>query len=216
MFLKYVGALIREWVLWVFFGLDLIGLAIVYAPLIAGRTALVSIPPIVLWLLPVLGVAWAGYRVFDSQYRQSSQADLQRSRDSEAFEELKKVLPHTGSIRWLRDYDFGSSFNTNWFEDLHRFNDKSNDPNFEFIDPELEALRITLQAKCEEFIRTIGSETEHVKDTGNGGHIIRIPYEMSYKDRQRFQKIRTRFNGLADDIVKTYDDLVKRARRKTK
>ena len=214
MFLKYARAMIREWGLWVFFGLDAIGLVIVYAPLIAGRDALISIPPVIFWLLPVLGVFWAGYRVFASTYALADPATIHRVRDREVVEELKTALPTSGSVRWLRDYDFGSSFNTKWLEDLHRFNDKSDDPNFEFIDTELEKLRVSLHEKCTKFIQTVGAETEHVKDDGEGGHIIRIPYEMSYKDRERFQQIRARINGLADDVVKTYDELVRGARRK--
>lgn len=137
-----------------------------------------------------------------------------KERDQQVFDEISKVLPNHGTINWLREYDFGSAFRYGWLRDLRRFEEKLNDPSFEFLDAELEKLRITLQEKVSEFNQVIGSETFPTHPIGKDDMVGRIPYEMSYESTERFKKIQDRINGLAEEIVKIYDDLVRQARRK--
>lgn len=209
----YAKAMIREWVLWIFFGLDAIGLVIIYAPLAAKRPLQVSIPPTVFWLLPLIGIFWAGYRVYSAVPRLDDPKTRHRERDRQVFEELIKVLPSTGSIRWLRDYDFGGAFRLSWLQDLHRFIEKSNDPGFEFIHADLEAMRVALLEKTTDLTHAIGLESFPVARAGEDDMVSRIQPEMSHQDPPRFQEIRNRINALADDVVEAYDALVRQARR---
>ena len=213
MFLAYAKAMLREWVLWLFFGLDAIGLVIFYAPLITKRPWEVAIPPTVFWLLPLIGVYWAGHRVYASIPKVDDPTIRHRERDQQVFKELTKVLPSSGSIRWLRDYDFGGAFRLSWLEDLHRFIEKCTDPGFEFIDADLERRRLALLAKITDLTHLIGLETFPVARAGEEDMVSRIQPEMSNKDPARFREIQDRINALADDAVEAFDELVRQARR---
>ena len=213
MFFQYIGAMLREWVFWVFFGLDLIGLLIVYAPLTDDRFRDFSIPPVVFWLIPSIGVLWAGYRVYASVPRPSSQQDHARARDLQVLAELNDVFPANGSVRWLRDYDFGSAFKLDWLKDLHSLLAKSEDPAFEFIDEDLEPLRLALIEKVAQFTQLIGHESFPVKGDPNGGIVSRIQPEMRNDDPEQFRLIQSRANGIAQEVVKAYDVLIRAARR---
>lgn len=165
------------------------------------------------WLLPLVGIYWAGYRVFASTPKADDPAIRHRERDRQVFEELTEILPSSGSIRWLRDYDFGGAFRLSWLEDLHHFIERSTDPGFEFIHEDLESLRLALLAKSTDLTHAIGIESFPVARAGEDDMVSRIQPEMSYKDPARFRETQDRINALADDVVEDYDRLVRTARR---
>ena len=212
--LDYTKAIVKEWILWLFFGLDAISLLITYAPLTGGPLSQSTIPPIAFWLLPVFGVYWAGYRVYLSAPRTDDPSQGIRGRDRGVLDELTQVLPPNQSIRWLRDHDFGGPIPLRMLDAIHVFNERSRDPDFEFINPELEQSRRQLLFATTGLTREIGAETYPAGHDAGGGIVNRIPPEMRHQDPSRFRQIQERINNLADDVVKAYDNLIRLGRKK--
>lgn len=208
----FLAAMLKEFVLWVFIGLDFVGLIIQYAPLISSRPTTIAIPVAIYIALPMIGIIWASFRVYSAVRFFDDPKLRQLERDRVILGEFMDLLPSSGSISWLRDYDFSSTFDVEWLSQIHDFENRCRRPEFEFIDEELETLKLDLLTKCEEFSDLIGQETFPVHIPNR--RLNRIPEEMSYQDPEKFRSIRKRINDSASALVNAFDNLVKKARRK--
>lgn len=117
-------------------------------------------------------------------------------------------MPFNPQMIYLRDRDMRApidsahlqsldNFLHNWDNEAHRFHDKR-----------LEELRATLIATGHGFLTYLSLNTFPLGPVG----ITKIPDEWRYKDRERYEEVADRLNGDAALIVKTYEDLVRRAR----
>ena len=95
----------------------------------------------------------------------SSNAGL--ANNEEAIETDKKIyiaiisiVPWDGTIKFLRDFNFaGWSFNTSKLDNLDEFMYKRKNHAFEFIDPDLEGLRIEFVKNCAQSLSLINRNT---------------------------------------------------------
>jgi hypothetical protein len=129
--------------------------------------------------------------------------------DTKTLDALTSIMASTGSIDWLRQNNFaGFSFDWNRLRGLNEWADKQG-PEHEFIDAELEALRKAFYLAANEFISTLGTETF---STGNGRSSV--PQEMEIHDPERFYRVVTEIHDGACLVCRTYDELVRQAKRK--
>lgn len=71
-------------------------------------------------------------------------AEQQPTHDQRLYEELKKVFGYEPAVRLLRDQDFGAAFPKVAIQPLYDFYETWDQPEKEFIDPELQAGLVTL------------------------------------------------------------------------
>ena len=211
--LEYTGAVLKKTVLWVFVSLDVIGVLVNYVPLINKGNGFKP-SPFLLWILPIVGFYGASFQVYSSLKKQILFEARQRERDLEVFQKLTDILPSGGSISLLRGHDFGGPFDLDQLEDLTEFINTCRNPEFEFIDEELESLKQDLLHYVGAFRQIIGRETFPISTPNPDRHLNRIPIEMIQQNPERYHAIENELNDLADKIVKTYDNLIRRGRRK--
>lgn len=131
--------------------------------------------------------------------------------DKRVYELLIKVLPWDGSINFIRTNNFaGFSFENARLDDLHEFEYHCKNPAFEFIDPDLEALRANLLELVNRFTLTITSETFPTHNVERNS----VPEEWESEQPERFNRVVTELHETAKRIIETYGSLVKTATRK--
>lgn len=131
--------------------------------------------------------------------------------DKQVYELLVKVLPWDGSINFIRTNNFaGFSFENARLRDLYEFEYHCKNPAFEFIDPDLEALRANLLGLIEEFTLTICIETFPTHNVDRNS----VPEEWEIEQPERFRKVVTKLHDTATTIVEGYGTLVRTATRK--
>jgi len=131
--------------------------------------------------------------------------------DKQVYLQLTKVLPWKGSISFIRENNFaGHSFELKRLNRLHEFYWQCENAAFEFVEPVLEGLRLDLLKHIIAFQRTIGFETFPTHTPGFSS----VPQEWELEQPERFRKVVKKLHTEADQICKTYDNLVRTATRK--
>lgn len=135
--------------------------------------------------------------------------------DRQLFCEIREILPSDrGSINFLRFHDYGASFPCGIHEDLYTFMYKCSNPEFEFMDIDLEGIRARLFELIDKFTDLTGQFTFPVDGAPRKN---RVPKEWTYGSREeqvKFNKITNELNELGAEICKVYDELIKLGRRK--
>jgi len=128
--------------------------------------------------------------------------------DKKVYLVLVKVLPWDGSINFLRINDFnGTPFRLSKLNDLHKFEYLSNDPTFEFIDPDLEAIRSKLLYFVSEFLLLIALKTFPTKNH----EFNSVPKDWELENPRQFHSIVNKIHKTANSIVNTYSTLLRTA-----
>jgi hypothetical protein len=124
---------------------------------------------------------------------------------------LLNLLPWNGSIEFVRHNNFaGFSFRLDELKDLFRFRSECEDPAFEFIDADLEALRAALLDAVVRFDRLIALQTFPTHHSGENT----VPPEWEIDQPEHFFQVVDDIHATTTDICESYDQLVKMARRK--
>lgn len=124
---------------------------------------------------------------------------------------LVEILPWNGSITFIKNNSFaGFSFNTEALQDLNRYMEQCLNPAFEFIDPDLEGLRVELTEHISLFMDGIGHDTFPTDTITRNS----VPKEWEYQQPDRFARVVNQLHNSADSICKTYESIVKTATRK--
>jgi hypothetical protein len=210
----YTKAVLGKTILWLFVALDVIGLILEYAPLVLSQRQALTIPSFVYWGLAVIGFYWASFQV----YRESRSNDVigverkTREQDKEFLKRLAEVMPSSGTISYLREYDFGGTFDFAWLGDLYKFIGLCKQPEFEFIDEELEKLKLELLDQAKNFADLVGKET--FSSPSSGRLLSSIPKEMGHQNPEHYFALREALNSQAQKVTVSYDKLIRHARRK--
>ncbi len=116
-------------------------------------------------------------------------------------------------MRTLRDHDFLIDYRADSLTPLNRFIEKWDDPNFEFIDSELEAAKLALLKAAEAAAMQIAVETvpnDHIE-----GLRTVYPFDQGGKGMpDHVRESAQRANAAARSLVAPYDDFVRLATRK--
>ncbi|RCR70725.1 hypothetical protein [Larkinella punicea] len=130
--------------------------------------------------------------------------------DRQIFEKIRtELLPQTGAIYFLRHNNFaGFSFNTDSIEDLDNFEHECNKSDFEFLNPDLERMKIELLNSVDHFTGQIAVQTF---PTNNGRQTV--PPEWEIEQPERFWEVVNDLHRTKFQICDKYDELIKLGRR---
>jgi hypothetical protein len=129
--------------------------------------------------------------------------------DTKTLDALTSLMAATGTIDWLRQNNFaGFSFGWDRLRGLNEWADKQG-PENEFIDAELEALRKAFHSAATEFISTLGTETFPLGNSRSS-----VPQDWEIDEPERFHRLVTEIHDGASLVCRTYDELVRQAKRK--
>lgn len=130
--------------------------------------------------------------------------------DRQVFDRIRtELLPQSGTIQFLRHNNFaGFSFKTDDIVDLHRFEEESNNSNLEFLNPDLEKIKLELLSSVSHFTALIAIQTFPTK---NGRQIV--PPEWEIDQPERFREVVTDLHDTKFEICEKYDMLIKLGRR---
>jgi len=205
-FFAYLFLLIKEWILWIFGFIDLIGFLAIYFYLD------LKISQVVYWIVGVIQILISGYVVYEKKDKFTGEQSRKIEQDQENLRRIIKMIPPSNLIHYLREVDFAGAFDLFRFDGLFKFIDEFQDPTFEFINPRLEKFRKELFNEINELSKLIGQHT-FVIDTSEGVRWSRIPKEYSYTRPDYFKQISKQMNNLADNICAVYDKLIHTGRR---
>jgi hypothetical protein len=154
--------------------------------------------------------------------------------DKALFLEIRKILPSDGSILYVRQHDYGGSFPRKAHGDLREFVYLSQRPECEFMDSDLEGIRVRLYETIDQFLNLLGEYTFPL-DTDTEWNRVETDPHMN-RDAIRYATIHTKsdeefrmklddmsrriieqidqLNQVANEICKTYDVFVRLGRRK--
>jgi hypothetical protein len=148
------------------------------------------------------------------QIAKTDEASRGLEADRRTLEELLEVLPSGGAIQFLRTNNFaGFPFDWEQLKDLDRFHHERSGPDNEFIDPEIESLRLDLQTKCSSFTGYLALNTWYLSTPGEGRYAS-VPEEWESEQPERFERVIETIHTQAQDVCDAYDQLIRTARRK--
>lgn len=130
--------------------------------------------------------------------------------DRQLFEKIRtELLPQTGAIYFLRHNNFaGFSFDTDSIEDLYNFEHECKKSDFEFLNPDLEKIKIELLKAVDHFTGQIAVQTF---STNNGRQTV--PPEWELEQSERFWEVVNDLHKTKFQICDRYDELIKFGRR---
>lgn len=163
--------------------------------------------PIVVFLLSLAGFITSDYQ----SYRETAaddKGDKFSEADNRLFNELRDLLPSNRVIKFLAEHDFGGSFFRQEIEPLRTFRHDWDNAEHEFINQELEALRLALHDRVGVFLNLIARYTVPI---GGQGQSVNPP-DSDYGDPERDNRIRRNaeeINNAADDLVQAHQSLIR-------
>jgi len=133
--------------------------------------------------------------------------------DRTVFMRIRGLLPSSGVIAFLRHHHYGEPCLSAEHHGLWEFCRECDLPEFEFIDTDLEGLRVELKQNTLEFLEVAGRELFRVETTGNERYVA-VPAEWKDSDWKRYDKAVATLNEFANDVIAAYDSLIRLGRRK--
>jgi len=131
--------------------------------------------------------------------------------DKATFADLRKCLPSTGNMKFIRESTFGFSFRDSDIAELEKFGDDRGGPEHEFLDEELESQRREFQKKLLAFLRHIGHHTYRINHNIDR---LEVPGEWEINDPSRFHNAIEELGKAADEVCEAYDAMIRLGRRK--
>ncbi len=168
----------------------------------------------VLIALALVGVFYSGFLAWSHERDKNDEMRepyLQAEADKKILRDLLEVVPSGGTISFLRTNNFGVSFSWKRLNDIERFLRERDGPDYEFLDPELETVRNTLQKNCRGLLNALAINTHptHIQTDRNA-----VPGNWKIEAPERFGRIVEEINTAADAVCNAYDELVRLARKK--
>lgn len=111
---------------------------------------------------------------------------------------------------FLSKFNFADDYILNdWLDSLYKFVNMCDDPNKEFLDSDLETLKVNLCTKIYSFLHNLSINT-----FGCGKNIFNVPQEWSEEQPERFDRVVKLLNSEASASWDAYSEFVRTARRK--
>ena len=140
----------------------------------------------------------------------AAQPYLQGEADKKVLRDFMETVPSNGSIRFLRDNDFGGSFELDYLHEIRAFVYGRNGPEHEFLDPVLEAARNQFWKAGKALLNALAVNTFPTSREG----LQSVPRDWHEDSPQRFARAVSEIHAAADTVCDTYDALVRLARKK--
>lgn len=120
--------------------------------------------------------------------------------DKAIYKKIIMILKWDGVIRFIRIHDFGCSFPKNNLDALYNYIYEKHNPSFEFIDSDLEGLRVELLKAIENFCDVIGSKTHSTINPDR----MSVPIDWLHRNPEIYYSSVESLNIMAGSIVDIY------------
>ncbi|NWH07867.1 MAG: hypothetical protein HXY22_04330 [Alphaproteobacteria bacterium] len=138
------------------------------------------------------------------QFRPS--ADPAREHDQKLFDELSQLLSSNGLISFIDQHNMaGFSFADAKLDPLREFYYEWNKPERAFLTPEIEAAKIKLWEKADEYLEVIATETFSTERNVDRRW---VPEDWEITQPERFWRVVKRLHALAGEIVALHAELI--------
>jgi hypothetical protein len=138
--------------------------------------------------------------------------------DQQVFLKLREILPSTGSMSFVRDHHYAQPYEIDVHDDLRDFERYCKNPEFEFLDADLEGLKTNLIEYIDEFLSALGQHAfvdPRLAFAEREGTWCRIPkYFLNGLYNEKYLQEVTEVNKLADKVWEAYEALIRLGRRK--
>lgn len=124
--------------------------------------------------------------------------------DIELYQKFIQNVPSTGSIQYLRDTDMRRPIDTTQLRELSRFVNYWDNAEHEFVNKEIEKKKLELLDSCNKFFGFFNLNTFHFRDT-----LQSVPIEWQDEQIERYNRVTSTLNTLADDVVTKHQELIK-------
>jgi hypothetical protein len=132
--------------------------------------------------------------------------------DREVYTKIKEIFSRDEVLIFVEEQNFyGWSFPLSKLQPLDDFIYESKSPEFEFIDSDLEGYLSNLKSAVLKYRKLISTNTFPVSSGYNS-----VPPEWELEQPERFEKVVSEIHYTADEIIKSYTEIVKQGRRKLK
>ncbi len=133
--------------------------------------------------------------------------------DSKLLNEIRnELLPTEQEISWLREQNFSYGFNREVAFKFFDFEVKiSDNPNYEFLNPELEKLKKQLVKNIQIFNRDLSQLT-----FPDGNLMQSVPREWKKTNPKKLENSINILNRSKINVIEKYDELIRKGRRTLK
>lgn len=138
-------------------------------------------------------------------------AQREKETDVALYSKIVNELPSTGTIKFLRDFDFGGSFKLESLNQLINFVERWGGPEFRFHDAEIEKSKNGLYDASKNFMNGIAQSTSS-KSNGTQS----LPTSAALFDQPRYQELRKSLNDQANEVVQKHEQFIIRCKAKLK
>lgn len=130
--------------------------------------------------------------------------------DIELFNRIRnELLPQEGTIYWLRHNNFaGFSFDVEKLEPLDDIEYENKKSDFEFLNPELEKIRLELLQEISTFT-TLMAENTYPNQNGRQS----VPADLETEDHVMFWEIVNEIHANKHRLCDKYDELIRMGRK---
>ncbi|MEZ8146967.1 hypothetical protein [Enterovibrio norvegicus] len=150
-----------------------------------------------------------GYQAFIYKSKKLAQVEKQNlvKADTVLFDEFIRLLPsNSETVYFLKEHDLGDSFHYDKLKGIDEFISDWNDAEHEFINKDLEELRITLLKKMKVFRAKLSST---IQSKGDGWFSIGL---NDLEFRPEIFALRDELNGMATGVFETHQQLIRTGR----
>ncbi len=135
--------------------------------------------------------------------------------DRNLFLKIREILPTTGgSISFTRNHIYTERFRIEVHDDLRKYKLQCENPDFEFIDSDLEMRRCELTDSVESFLETLARVVFTTDDWKIDFKMMAIYPDIKYSKPKIYYKAVDDVHQAANKVCTAYDDLVRLGRRK--
>jgi hypothetical protein len=134
--------------------------------------------------------------------------------DRKLFLKIKEILPTTGgAISFIRNHMYNYPFAVEKHNDLQEYILQCVNPDFEFIDADLEMRRIQLTNAINDFLDILGRVT-FVSRRPSHNFLQAVYPDIQYEKPQVFYEAVFQIEEAKNKVCSAYDDLIRLGRRK--
>ncbi|MGO8049228.1 hypothetical protein [Rhizobium leguminosarum] len=164
-----------------------------------------------LWFGVFLVVAGLGTAILGTYWQRPSEpipsAPIVRPHDIALYRRFRELLPDH-AIDFIKDYDFGNSFDMRYIEGVLELGERWQGPRFEFSIPEFETSFATVKQTARTFAEAVTMHVHHVRGNPNWGTTKPDNFNGEYSLALR--AVNKKLNDLATDFyqaVTTFERL---------
>ena len=140
----------------------------------------------------------------------SAYSDASLEQDRQTFIAVVHLLPYKGIVSLFLTNGFTTPFRASVFTDFDRFVLENDNPAMEFLDADLEGMRVALVDKVNQFANYLASNTWRLSNSD----VQSIPSEWEENQPERMKRVLTKIRTVSDDIAESYATFVREARKR--